>query len=110
MGTQEKEARGESQDLADRKVIRALRYLFASMEAASSGEGHVESFRVRGPQYDGGDYLVVLSATEVDGTPVVAFHGAATLQDGLTGAGNRVRNGSLKWHLDKWRASGHNAS
>ena len=61
----------------------------------------IDSIRVRHPEADSGEWLVVIKG-RYEGRPVVAFHGAYDLPEALRGAGLRAANGELRWKTDDW--------
>ena len=89
-------------DVEAKKLRDATVYLFLQMERAITEENGLARFRIRGPEFTGDDYLLVAGSLSEDCTPVVAFHKATTLPGVIIGFANRLRNGSLKWHVDKF--------
>jgi len=56
---------------------------------------------VRYPMDEGDEYLIVMRARNM-GSPVVCFHGAATLLEAWEGLLNRLQNKSIMWKADKY--------
>lgn len=56
---------------------------------------------VRMAEHPGGEHMFVVKG-RYKGERVVAFHGDPSILAGLTGLGNRIRNGSLKWRPDEY--------
>lgn len=89
-------------DARQKRSGRALeRLTFMATRVGPSGLELV-GMSVRFPREDGEDFLVTLRALDEAGAPVVAFHGAATLEDAVMGVVNRIDNGSLSWRADQW--------
>lgn len=102
----QKEDLGQSTWEADgNKLAKAVKYIYTDMERAVDVDGCVESLRIRGPRYEGDEYMLVAKRTSGDGKPEVAFQISASLHDCLLGFGNRLRNGSVKWVPDKYASS-----
>lgn len=73
---------------------------------AHHAEGDVEigAFRVRCPQYESGPWLVIMLGVSADGTPMVAFHEADTLEMLFAGMLNRWMAKQFKWRVDEYRS------
>ena len=104
MKTKEDQKQETREETARRKVVSAVEHLEGNMERIHTIGKGVTGFKIRGPEYEFGDYLCVINAVAEDGLRVVAFHNATSLKDCLAGAGHRLRNGSLKWYEDKYQA------
>lgn len=57
---------------------------------------------VKGPRSDGDELLLVLRGVDSDGTAVVSFTSATTLDECFRSARARLRNGSMKWRVDEY--------
>jgi hypothetical protein len=84
------------------KLRDATVYIMLQMEQAVDEAPGVNRVRVRGPQWKGDDYVLMAGGLSDDGTAIVAFSSASTLHGALIGFANRMRNGTLKWHVDKY--------
>lgn len=93
---------GNKPKTASEKIGLAVVHLGMQMERSVVGDDGLTGLRVRAPRDSNDDYLIVLNGFDTDGAPVVAFHGATTLEDALVGARNRLRNGTLKWNPDRY--------
>lgn len=60
----------------------------------------ITNIRVRSPLEGHGEFLVIVKA-RFEGRPYVGFHSAASVEDGLIGALERIRNNDLKWREDQ---------
>jgi len=85
------------------KLWKGIRYLDTEMDRPDDSDQRVLKVVIKAPQWYGGEYFAVVTADGDDGAPVVAFHTAESLVGLLTGLGNRLRNGSLKWRADEFR-------
>lgn len=92
-------------DLSQEKVARGLRSLYWQMERAINSDGYITTMRVRGPRDSEDDYLLVCKRNNEEGRPEVAFCSGSTLADVITAAGNKAKNGTLKWNPDKYQGS-----
>lgn len=100
----ENDMKAETQEeTARRKIVTALDHISGNMERLHYAGKGVTGLKVRGPEYEFGDYLCIINAIGDDGLRVVAFHNATSLKDCLSGAGHRLRNGTLKWYEDKYQ-------
>lgn len=102
MGDVDRTKAASDKQRKDDKLASAVGHLSGSMERKPSTGVGVVGFKVRGPQYEHGDYLCVLQAVTDAGEAVVAFHNATSLEDALSGAGHRLRAGKLKWYEDQY--------
>lgn len=91
------------------KLAKSIVYVMLQMERYARDEEGVKAFRVRGPRWEGDEYMIVCNSVDGDGAVVVGFHTASTLTEVLTGLGNRLRNGTMKWHVDKYAQSVDNS-
>lgn len=62
----------------------------------------VTGLSIRGPRTETDGFFIVIRGTDEEGTPVVAFHDGATLEDALLGVHNRLSNGTFKWRVDEY--------
>lgn len=85
------------------EIGKALDEVGLAMSGYRTLSVDVTGVSIRAPQATGGDFLLTIRGTAEDGTPVVAFHGAADLGEAFRGLQNRLLNGSLKWRQDSFR-------
>lgn len=102
MGTAEQQAKGLDESGSQNKYLRGIAYLGKDMERTFYDDGHVESFRVRGPQEEGGEYMLVAKRVNDAGLPEVGFQTGLSVEAVLAGFGTRLRNGSVKWKPDRF--------
>ena len=102
MGKAEQIARGYGDEAKDTALLKGIRYTERQMGRAHLDDENISSFRIRSPQDEWGEYMMVAKRTAADGTPQVAFHSAPGLAEVLAGFGSRLRNGSLKWVKDNY--------
>ena len=88
------------------KLLESTRTLYWQLERGSDDDDYVTSFRVRGPRWPGDDYMMVLKKTDTNGIPMVAFHNATGLDVLMASIGGRLKNGTLKWVVDKYANGG----
>lgn len=80
----------------------------AMVELGRACEGYralavqVIGLTIRGPQFRGGEYLVVIRGLDEEGAPVVAFHSALDIGEVVRGVESRLKNGTLKWRADEF--------
>lgn len=89
-----------------REIGKAADEIGLAMSGYRSLAVDVLAFSVRGPQAQGGDFLITVRGVDADGAPVVAFHGSPDLGEALRGLQNRLLNGSLRWRPDEYRGGG----
>jgi len=82
------------------KLGYALLRLDKVMELETPDGLTMREIRIRVPQAEGDDYMVVVKAT-AGGHPFVAFHAAAEAHEALKGAIERIANGHMKWREDR---------
>jgi hypothetical protein len=63
----------------------------------------LESLKIKLPAARHGEWLLVLSGSASDGTPMVAFMGGDELSKALRRAMEMYDDGSLRWKVDEWR-------
>ncbi len=80
----------------------------ARLASADADGLTVKGVTIRVPKDHGEDYLVTFRA-RVDGTDCVAFHGAMSFAEAVTGALRRLYNRSLKWREDEYSDSNRSA-
>lgn len=80
----------------------ALSRVGIRMASAGSASVDVVGLNIKRPQTDGGEFLCVVKGVDVDGTAVVAFHSAFTLEELFRGLRGRLANGTLKWREDQF--------
>lgn len=66
------------------------------------GRVAVTSVKIKLPDVDGGDTLIVVLGTDEDGTPVVGFHGGIGILEALAGALSRIGTGNMRWRQDEY--------
>lgn len=69
---------------------------------AESGDERLTSFRIRMPNMPGDETMVVGRGLNEDGRPEVCFHSALGVEAALVGFFNRLANGTMTWHDDKY--------
>jgi hypothetical protein len=84
------------------RVGNHVRYVDAVMQGWRDLQVDVVGLSVRGPEYEGGEYLVTVRGVDHEGARVVAFHSATSLMEILCGVSARLQNGSLAWKADQW--------
>lgn len=99
---QENEIAGKSMATAEAKLYKAVSRLGQQLERTSYGFDGLSSLSIRGPRDIGDEFLVVARREDEEGTPQVSFHSSEGLVGLLTGLSNRMANGTLKWHTDKY--------
>lgn len=82
------------------QAVMSYDYIYS---VAWRGEVDIEGLSLRSPRAEGGEWLCTLRGFDSDGTPVVAFHSALSAIEALAGAGERWRQGTLKWRVDEYR-------
>lgn len=80
---------------------QSIAWLDLSVEANSESSVQLLGVSVRIAEHPGGEHLFVLKG-RYQGERVVSFHQDSSLLSGITGVGNRIRNGSLKWRPDEY--------
>jgi hypothetical protein len=78
------------------------------MRGASAGGVELDAVRIK--RTDGGDspLLMVITAVDHEGTPIVGFQAGSEPIEMMASAVRRIRNGTLKWKLDTYRAGAGN--
>lgn len=92
-------------EVEDRRLMRCARntqYIEGCIRGTFTPAVEVVGLSIRPPTVDKPDFLVVLRGLDAEGAPVVAFHGADDLVGALGGAGERLRNGTLRWRPDEF--------
>lgn len=84
------------------KVGKAIVDLAHAIEGYRDLSVELVGMSIRGPQFRGGEYLIVLRGLDEEGLPIVAFHSALDMGEVLRGVESRLRNGSLKWRKDEF--------
>ena len=108
MHTKQDLAESKSEATVAARLVRAVVLLGNDMDRGAEEEGHIRAFRIRAPRYMDDEFLMVAYRESEDGTPQVTFHAASSAGEVLVGFSSRLRNGSLKWHTDKY-ANGQEA-
>lgn len=94
------------QKSVDMQIAEALRSAVNDISAGMYGYRTLQveptGFTVRGPRSRGDEILVVVRGVDHEGAPVVAFHGAYSLEEALLGLAARLGNGTLKWREDQF--------
>lgn len=83
------------------KVAAALDWLDYSIREDDEREIWVIGLRVKFPEHEGEDYLVVMKGDSNKGNHV-AFHAADGLAEALRGAAERYKNKKLVWKEDQY--------
>ena len=84
------------------KVGAAVVKLGRACEGERNLSVDLVGFTVRGPQYRGGEYLMVARGLDDSGAPIVSFHSALDIGEVVRGLEARLRNGTLKWRPDEF--------
>lgn len=86
---------------------------YARQITAARWNGSVDlvALRCTVPETEEDDYLCVLTGFDAEGTPVVAFNAAGSLEEAIAGGLKRMALGKLRWKVDEYalkrlRASG----
>ena len=96
------EAKAPSRAETGAKVLKAFDHLESLMEEAIDDDEGILSLRVAGPEYEGGDLMVIVRRVGPDGQKEVAFYGGFSLSTLLMGLSTKLRRGDLKWRKDKY--------
>ena len=102
MADNKKDQKGNGPPNSAGRLVRAVDHLGLVMEQRLYRTEGVKTIRVRGPLDPGDEYLIVVRADADDGTPMVGFHSGVDLASAFIGLANRLRNGTLKWHMDEY--------
>lgn len=94
--------KGDRKDVDQERLFRAVKRLDRQLFLSVSEDERPTGLKIRAPQHDTDDYLAVVTQVNSEGGYEVGFHGASSLSELLVGLSNRLDNGSVKWHEDKY--------
>jgi hypothetical protein len=83
-------------------LAKAVDKLERELMRSAYVDGHITGLTIKAPQDEADDYLAVLRRVSAEGEPQVAFHGSENFGSLLVGIANRIGNGTMKWHPDKY--------
>lgn len=84
------------------RALAALANLDRTARSGWSGEYELTGLKVKLGYIDHTDTMVIVTALDGQGAPVVAFHSANLPSEAIMGAVNRFLNGGLKWRDDEY--------
>lgn len=81
---------------------RAVSWLGLAMDGHREVDVQLAGFSVKAPVAERGEFFLVLRGLAADGTPVVSFTSATTLEECFRSVVARLKNGSLRWRDDEY--------
>jgi hypothetical protein len=97
-----REESGPGSDRWAKRVARALMELDRMCDVDSGRQIELRALKMRLGETDHEETLVIVTAWDDAGAPIVCFSQGMTPSEALVGAINRIANGSVTWKEDQY--------